>query len=435
MLAGISAGETIWCGLSAFLSSTKLSSSVINLLGNKYHIDKLLSYKHGFVRRLFLYILAMLINTLLSLIFYTTDIIPMTIWVVFCHPLVINKIISCKWFADIEANVITYYLSIVVNYLIKHGLDIHTQIQNTEIRNIISNYYHGETTISLANYTSPVSVVKFIYKSIRTISTDDTKRIIAAIKKSDKIDPVLLWSIYKVWRKKQNFTSIIKSLDKHIGYHVLEYTAIYAALWFINIYAAVATLFAINAISKHRNAAMVHKYNVVLSLVAVLIYQAQIYATITSSATSAKSNFIVDNIVCVLMSSGCVVNHLMTHYKPSALSIRITSVVKSSWLWPVLALVTGQRFAVVMLVPKFYAESSHVSWYTIGVLMCGYFSNFTPLHILILYIAYIAYTVNFDAAVLLRATKVIANYTPEEFNARIHSSGIKEIGKIIDNYV
>jgi hypothetical protein len=427
MLAGISAGETIWCGLAAFLTTTKLSDTPITLFGKTRTCGVLFGYKNGFARRLFLYMIVSLINLLLSIMFYTTDIIPMSIWVVAVCPLIVDNVISRKWFVDLEGSVITYYLTKVINYLIKHGLDIHSQIQNNEIRSLISQYYHGETDLSLSSYTSPLSVAKFIYKSIKSINTDDTERIIKAIKNKRKIDPVLLWSIYRVWRKKQNLTAMIRSWDRHIGYHTLEYTAVYAALWFLNIYAAVATLFALNAISRHRNAAVVHKYNVILSLVAILIYSAQIHST-------GASNIIVDNLVCIMLSSGCLLTHLVTHFKPTTTTIRIVTVVKTSWLWPVIALATGNRFAVAVLIPKFYSETSKTSWYAIAAIMCGYFSNFAPIHIALLYASYIIYTVNNDAAVLLRATKVIAEYTPTQFNVTVRDSG-KKITSIIDNYI
>ncbi|QJX72658.1 hypothetical protein F-S17_0392 [Faustovirus] len=423
IIAGISAGETIWCGLNAFLTSTKLSQTQLTIAGVSRTLGAIIGYKHGFARRVFLYLVVCLLNLLLSVVFYTTNIVPMGIWVIACCPLIVDNIISCKWFSDLEGGVITHYLTRVVNYLIKHGLDIHSQIQNGEIRGLVSQYYHGQTDVSLAHYTSPVGIFKFVYKSIKSINTDDTERIMRAIRQKRAIDPVLVWSIYRVWRKKQNFTAMIKSWDKHIGYHTLEYTTVYAALWFINVYAAVATLFALNAISRHRNAASVYKYNIALSLVAILIYSIE-----------PSGNFIIDNIICVMLSSGCLIAHIVAHFKPNSMTQRIATVVKTSWIWPVLALAMGNRFAVALLIPKFYAETSHTSWYVIGVLMCGYFSSFAPLHIILLYVAYVIYTVNNDAAILLRATKVIAEYTPTQFNVTMRAGG-KQINSIIDNYV
>ncbi|AMN83542.1 hypothetical protein D5b_00111 [Faustovirus] len=424
ILAGISAGETIFNGLYAFLTTTKLADTRLTLAGKTYTLGALIGYKNGFARRLFLYIIACLLNLLLSVVFYTTDIIPMTVWILACYPLIIDKIISCKWFNDLEGGIITHYLTRVVNYLIKHGLDIHTQVQCGEIRNVVEQYYRGQTELSLAHYTSPVSILSFIYKSIKTINTNDTERIIKAIHKKRKIDPVLLWSIYRVWRAKQNFTSMFKSMDRHIGYHVLEYTAVYAALWCINIYAAVATLFAVNMISRHRNAASIYKYNIILALSAIIIH------------TTIASNFLIDNVVCIILSSGCLIAYISARVNHNSVNIKamqLSTVVKSSWLWPVLALAMGNRFAAAALIPKFYRETSRDPWYIIGVLMCGYFSDFAPMHIILLYVMWIIYTINHDAALLLRATKVIAEYAPTQFNVNMHTARGKLT--LVDNYI
>jgi hypothetical protein len=132
------------------------------------------------------------------------------------------------------------------------------------------------------------------------------------------------------------------------------------------------------------------------------------------------------------MTCGCLVANLVANFKPSSTSTAVIAAVKSSWLWPVLAIATRERFAVALLIPKFYGETARVSWYVLGVLMCGYFSGFNVLHVVMLYTSYIVYTINCDAAILLRATKVISDYTPTQFNTRMR---VEKITSIIDNYV